>query len=704
MAPALFSALAAVTGAVITPALLIIALTVSASNAAHAQSFPYNASYNGETSVLNSGEQGDANAATLDFWHKWRDRWIVQFGSNSKRVMFQEPGTSIQDETVSEGIGYGMLLCVYMNDTDDHGRFDDLFQYYKDHLNSNGLMNYKLNADGTPTADGVGDATDGDEDVAAALIFANKKWGDGGRWNYTYEVQKVLKQIKQWDVEDNYTVNGGSPFSQRRPFPSPTVIQFNASYFAPAWYRIYGDFTGDSGFWNNVIAKGYQILYASRYGGNDPNGTGLLPHFSDDNGGVYNGNTYAYGDYQYDAVRVPFRVNLDYAWYGNGDGQNIAAKIGKFYATKVNTAIPRQVYTTNIFARRSTDGYSYVDQYPSRLFDGNAGIAFLANGDRDNARYMYDSLRANGDYDSTLYFDGAWSLQCRLFLTGNFPNLYTSGQTNPSFAVTGYVYPGTTTVGTPVDINATIKNNGGSLNNSIQGLRVFDSANNVLLNYNVTGVNAPAGGTNYLYNHYTAPNTAGTYSIYAGVWDGNWGNYAWVSLGTLTVTDGSVLNNFETTGAQPAAVRRGMAAPAAPTGSTQGWKAVWGGISNVTTSSSQKKSGSYSLAFTVTGGNGNGYQAVGVSNPAVTKNSKVSAWVWVPASLKLNALNARVLNSASQIVGSVSKPGSSLTRGAWNQLTFTVNSNPGAINLLYVQFDTNGAGSGTAYIDYVTKQ
>ena len=56
-------------------------------------------------------------------------------------------------------------------------------------------MNYKLQANGTPTSDGVGDASDADEDVAAALIFAAKKWGDSGRLElYRLRSKRVITQ------------------------------------------------------------------------------------------------------------------------------------------------------------------------------------------------------------------------------------------------------------------------------------------------------------------------------------------------------------------------------------------------------------------------------------------------------------------------------------------------------------------------------
>src|SRR5262245_1278739 len=47
------------------------------------------------------------------------------------------------DETVSEGIAYGMLAAV---GSDDQPSFAGLWQYYSSHSNANGLMDWKINA------------------------------------------------------------------------------------------------------------------------------------------------------------------------------------------------------------------------------------------------------------------------------------------------------------------------------------------------------------------------------------------------------------------------------------------------------------------------------------------------------------------------------------------------------------------------------
>ena len=64
-----------------------------------------------------------------------------------------------------------MLLSVYAA---DKTLFDGLWLYYKDNLNSNGVMNWKIN--GCSGVNGANGATDAELDVAFALIVADYQW------------------------------------------------------------------------------------------------------------------------------------------------------------------------------------------------------------------------------------------------------------------------------------------------------------------------------------------------------------------------------------------------------------------------------------------------------------------------------------------------------------------------------------------------
>ena len=92
-----------------------------------------------------------------------------------------EPGLE-QNSTVSEGIGYGMLIAVYMGEKE---LFDELWKYEQLWLDDNGLMDWYINAAGTQRL-GTGAATDADEDMAFALVMADRQWGGQGTLDRPY--------------------------------------------------------------------------------------------------------------------------------------------------------------------------------------------------------------------------------------------------------------------------------------------------------------------------------------------------------------------------------------------------------------------------------------------------------------------------------------------------------------------------------------
>ena len=73
-------------------------------------------------------------------WAAYKTALIVADGTDgSMRVTRPSDG----NDTVSEGISYGMLFAVYMN---DKTTFDALWKYEQKHLNTHGLMNWHINS------------------------------------------------------------------------------------------------------------------------------------------------------------------------------------------------------------------------------------------------------------------------------------------------------------------------------------------------------------------------------------------------------------------------------------------------------------------------------------------------------------------------------------------------------------------------------
>src|SRR6185436_13751308 len=176
---------------------------------------------------------------------------VTSSGAGNGGLRVQRLATDTQsaatplNSTVSEGIAYGMMIAVYMN---DRPLFDGLWTYEKGHRNGNGLMNWAISATGTTT--GMGAATDADEDMAFALMMADKQWGGymndalfqvNAVWNFEIWESKLLRNGDTWGDWNN----------------------LNISYFAPAYYRLFKLIDTDTTHkWDDVIKTSYDTLMA----------------------------------------------------------------------------------------------------------------------------------------------------------------------------------------------------------------------------------------------------------------------------------------------------------------------------------------------------------------------------------------------------------------------------------------------------------
>src|SRR5262249_33944266 len=183
-----------------------------------------------ENATINSrcskptGANGKLIALAYDNWKK---RFTVADGGGIK--VFRPENAN---DTVSEGIAYGMMIAVYM---DDKALFDGLYKYWTNHIATNGLMTWCISPNGNPSG-GMGSAcsasggtaTDADEDAAFAMLMASKQWPSGG---YGGTATTLINAVMSTDMSGSY-IKAGSNYSG-------TGIT-NPSYFAPAFYRAFG--------------------------------------------------------------------------------------------------------------------------------------------------------------------------------------------------------------------------------------------------------------------------------------------------------------------------------------------------------------------------------------------------------------------------------------------------------------------------------
>ncbi len=348
------------------------------------------------------------NRDVLAAYQQWKSDTVTSSGANGfLRVQRPHDAGLDPNSTVSEGIGYGMLIAVYMN---DQSLFDNLWKYEQHWVDASGLMNWYISADGTSLGpNGSGAATDADEDIAFALVMADRQWGGRGSLSEPYH-QAAIEQIQDiWKAEIQ---DGKLP----KPGEWGGWSTVNISYFAPAYYRVFETLDpGDA--WENVVTTVYDTIGYAVNSANGNQSNGLVPAWCDDSQGspCKPVDEHIANDlgYQYDACRTPFRIGLDWCWNGEPRAQQYVALTSSFFSA--------------IGAASIADGYgidgSAAPQHPgghSAAFVGPAAVGAMSSpayGKLLNDGYAGVATRTY--LVGGTYYEDSWTAMSLLMMTGN---------------------------------------------------------------------------------------------------------------------------------------------------------------------------------------------------------------------------------------------------------------------------------------------
>jgi endo-1,4-beta-D-glucanase Y len=341
-------------------------------------------------------------------FEKWKADTVTSDGANGHLRVKRpsEPGLD-PDSTVSEGIAYGLLIAVYM---DDQNLFDELWQYEQQHLDGNGLMDWYINAGGDQVLGG-GAASDADEDMAWALVMADQQWGGSGSLDRSYgdHARETIDKVWQHEVIDGKLLKPGDTWGDWG-----TV---NVSYFMPNYYRVFAQVSGNDG-WNDVVVTSYDTMENTL---NDDNGNtqnGLVPAWATSDGnpnaGVWGGGD-APTNYQYDSCRTPFRIGVDYCLQGEPRALDYVQKTTGFFAG---------VGVANIVDGYELDGSPRPEFGPDRqsaAFIGPAGVGAMSMPEQQ--AFVDDAYNAVKGLDLLVggtYYEESWTVLSLLMMTGNF--------------------------------------------------------------------------------------------------------------------------------------------------------------------------------------------------------------------------------------------------------------------------------------------
>lgn len=223
---------------------------------------------------------------------------IVERNSEREPFLIHRPHSETPKDAVSEGVGYGMLLALYL---DDQQVFDRLIDGAEKTMWNGEFYDWRVNEEGQRTATGA--ATDAEQDIAFALLKASEKKTWEQKPFYRERGLRILRVLWEKGVE-NCVLRPGYYWGGEN--------LMNPGYFSPAWYREFARFDPDHD-WNCVVDRSYEMLEKSP--GYE---RGLIPDWTNSMGGrVYDlgYNAYGGGSYMYkDAIRVFWRVGMDALW------------------------------------------------------------------------------------------------------------------------------------------------------------------------------------------------------------------------------------------------------------------------------------------------------------------------------------------------------------------------------------------------------
>lgn len=362
-------------------------------------------------------------------WQSWRNNYVTRNGAGPAPNVRVLGGVNNQT-TVSEGQSYAMLFASLF---DDQATFDGAWLFAKAHLTQHGLMHWYIQRYGQIL--GTGAATDADLDMAIALVTACKKV-ENGEWspsqhgiNYCTDATNVINAIwnSEIDKAGNQPAGGlnnnqgfelipGDSWNLQNEYRNGIV---NLSYFSPAYFRVFAEFTGRNG-WYNVIDRNYAIADLSQALGCSM----LVPNWSQYNGQVqvvsWHGASSAH--WGWDAARFAWRVATDRYWFDDPKARETMNEIGGFFAS---------VGINNVRAEYRLNGTA-VNSYTHAYFTSTAASAIWAapNPTPTNCGQASGSIRSNPQqaYNATVntispnYYGDSWRLFAMTLMTGHFPN------------------------------------------------------------------------------------------------------------------------------------------------------------------------------------------------------------------------------------------------------------------------------------------
>jgi endo-1,4-beta-D-glucanase Y len=377
------------------------------------RSFPQAINYPGCIKP-NHVNQADLNAAVVGYYNYWKLTYLKN-NLSSLPGGYYVNGEILGDPEgfialgCSEGLGYGMIISVLMAGYDVNAQicFNGLYKTSRTfHSAKNSHLMGWVVAD-HPNAQGhFSSATDGDMDIAYALLLAHYQWGSDGKINYLNEALDIInKGLKVSNVTTGNRLNLGD-------WDAKDALNTRPSDWMMDHMRVFYQETGDI-VWLQVINNLYSVYdqFSSKYSVS----TYLISDFVINNPAEPAPKNFLNefpptDSYYYNASRVPLRMVMDYALYGSAEGYRISNKLVNW--VKAKTGGDPSKIVDGYYLNGDALGNDTAMAFTASLVA--ASVANSNNQDFLNKGWDYMKNRRN------TYFNDTYNLLCMLFVSGNW--------------------------------------------------------------------------------------------------------------------------------------------------------------------------------------------------------------------------------------------------------------------------------------------
>ncbi len=392
---------------------LILLLSAVSTHAAN-RPFPFHTAYTAGVIKPDHVTQSRMDNAVRQHYAAWKAKYLRNLGGEYW-VKYIASNT-----TVSEAHGYGMVLTAYMG---DRAIFDSMLRYFKAHpskLTAN-LMAWKqtLKNGRMVNIEGGDSATDGDLDIAYALLLADKQWGSSGVIDYKAEALAVLRAVLKAEVNSaTLTLKlgdwaSGADANLTRP------SDFMTGHL-PAFARADA---ANRDTWLAIHAKIADIVNFQFANGSAK--TGLMPDFMQKQGADFIPavgkvlETRHDGDYSYNACRTPWRLAISHIVEGNS--QMLAPLRRQAAWIKAITSGDPSRIKAGYYVANGVNGRPFVN-YSDLPFTAPFAVVAMLGGTKGQGflNKLWDSI-TGGDFGMTTdYYGDSIRLQVLLTVSGNW--------------------------------------------------------------------------------------------------------------------------------------------------------------------------------------------------------------------------------------------------------------------------------------------